>query len=343
MPCPVPSLTLYHTIPWVCYRRRNLWLRLALAYHTIAAAAAAAAAWLDCWTDASHAVPGTPVPGAVIAGAAWLRGCLAAGETDKATCGDEKNPCDGATTGANPAANDPAAKYRAGVQTRSGAGAGVGDDGKSADTHTLVQNAQPTKPKKHTAAKKKKRNKKAGKKATLTVKPKRELKFDLQWFAPFLAGGGYASEGIAFVSALDSMAVKVKIFMHGDTPQEDFIDGLPKKLYQRLTQQAMAPPTDSDNAVVICHSEPGAWNARQSRNINQNGATLDSRCVLVGTPSTFGAGSQQSQPKHVSNPDSILKKCQRCVLVGTPSTFGAGSQRSQPKHVSNPDYVLKKC
>ena len=39
---------------------------------------------------------------------------------------------------------------------------------------------------------------------------------------------------------------------------------------------------------------------------------LDSRCVLLLDPTTLGAGfqrSQRSQPKHVSNSDSGIKKC----------------------------------
>ena len=53
-------------------------------------------------------------------------------------------------------------------------------------------------------------------------------------------------------------------------------------------------------------SLPNALAARQSQNINQNGAT--SGFEMYFAPGTFGAGSQRSQPKHVSNPDSVIKK-----------------------------------
>ena len=59
--------------------------------------------------------------------------------------------------------------------------------------------------------------------------------------------------------------------------------------------------------------------ASQSHTTTVNGAT--SGFEMCFAPSTFCAGSQRSQPKHV---------------------FCAGSQRSQPKHVSNPDGVMKK-
>ena len=36
-----PSDDIYHTIPWVCYRRRNQWLRLALPCDAVYAAACA--------------------------------------------------------------------------------------------------------------------------------------------------------------------------------------------------------------------------------------------------------------------------------------------------------------
>ena len=34
---------------------------------------------------------------------------------------------------------------------------------------------------------------------------------------------------------------------------------------------------------------------------------LDSRCVLLSDPSTFGAGYQLPQPKHVSDPDFVIQ------------------------------------
>ena len=66
--------------------------------------------------------------------------------------------------------------------------------------------------------------------------------------------------------------------------------------------------------AAVAHGEASESNTLQrdifmashSQIINQIGAT--SRFVMCFAPSTFGPGSQRSQPKHVSNPDSVMKK-----------------------------------
>ena len=70
---------------------------------------------------------------------------------------------------------------------------------------------------------KKEKGKKMGKKAV------KKRDFDVEWFGPFLAGGGYASEAIAFVTALDTTTLNLRITMHGDSPNVDFIEGLPEE------------------------------------------------------------------------------------------------------------------
>ena len=48
----------------------------------------------------------------------------------------------------------------------------------------------------------------------------------LVWHAPFFSGGGYCSEATAFVVALDNMKLDVAIEMHGDSHNNDYMNGL---------------------------------------------------------------------------------------------------------------------
>ena len=62
------------------------------------------------------------------------------------------------------------------------------------------------------------------------------------------------------------------------------------------------------NLVVGCGLGLYRIKASKSRIPNQNGAT--SGFEMCFAPSTLGAGSQRSQPKHVLDyPDSVIKKC----------------------------------
>jgi hypothetical protein len=39
---------------------------------------------------------------------------------------------------------------------------------------------------------------------------------EVAWFAPFFSGGGYSSEAISFVEALDAAGARVSAVQHGD-------------------------------------------------------------------------------------------------------------------------------
>ena len=56
----------------------------------------------------------------------------------------------------------------------------------------------------------------------------REFTNSLLWMAPFLSGGGYCSEAISYVSAIEAtkMVQKLKISQHGDLDSKKFLDGL---------------------------------------------------------------------------------------------------------------------
>ena len=67
--------------------------------------------------------------------------------------------------------------------------------------------------------------------ALVAAKRRRERKVrtdlpSLVWHAPFFSGGGYCSEATAFVLALDDMKFDVAIEMHGDSHNNDYMNGL---------------------------------------------------------------------------------------------------------------------
>jgi glycosyltransferase involved in cell wall biosynthesis len=85
---------------------------------------------------------------------------------------------------------------------------------------------------------------------------------NINWFAPFHSGGGYCSEALSFLKALDKVGVKnFTITHHGDSVNRNFVqkqDETEKKLlskYEVLLKSVGYP------RISICHSEPGAWYA----------------------------------------------------------------------------------
>ena len=106
---------------------------------------------------------------------------------------------------------------------------------KNKDKKDKKGTTQETKKKTKTKNNTKKKTKTETKHKKSSTKKKRKNKekrdFDLGWYAPFLSVGGYASEAIAFVTALDTTTLNLQITMHGDSPNADFIDGLPDEAY----------------------------------------------------------------------------------------------------------------
>jgi glycosyltransferase involved in cell wall biosynthesis len=109
----------------------------------------------------------------------------------------------------------------------------------------------------------------------------------LTWFAPVLSGGGYCSEALAFAQALypffshhdDGMTIligndigppkqkksKLRVVQHGDGVNGMFLRGLDEYTRDLLMKELLlGPPSASSSdaqfgGVVVCHSEPGAW------------------------------------------------------------------------------------
>jgi glycosyltransferase involved in cell wall biosynthesis len=88
------------------------------------------------------------------------------------------------------------------------------------------------------------------------------------WYAPFFSGGGYCSEAISFVLGLYKLGVNIKIVQHGDSFNQKFVEGLPNEERLMLRDMIGNQNVDHRSSVVICHSEPGAWNPSTWSHIN---------------------------------------------------------------------------
>ena len=103
-----------------------------------------------------------------------------------------------------------------------------------------------------------------------------ETVIQLYWYAPFLSGGGYCSEAIAFASGLSTSSasnVSLNVRHHGDTPSQSFFEGLRESEQLMLQHHGISydlsgrpqPSRTAPADIVICHSEPGAWDAPTAR------------------------------------------------------------------------------
>ncbi|KAL6284588.1 hypothetical protein ACE6H2_015517 [Prunus campanulata] len=83
------------------------------------------------------------------------------------------------------------------------------------------------------------------------------------WMAPFLSGGGYSSESWSYILALHehnkNPNFRMAIEQHGDMESLEFWEGLPKYV-KNLAVELYHTQCSMKETIVICHSEPGAWN-----------------------------------------------------------------------------------
>ncbi|CAK4704041.1 hypothetical protein LEN26_020798 [Aphanomyces euteiches] len=85
----------------------------------------------------------------------------------------------------------------------------------------------------------------------------------VQWFAPFLSGGGYCSEAISYahaITSLNSPNFELQITQHGDSYNPKFAQALPASTRVLMESLWFEPTTSPPPTIAICHSEPGAWN-----------------------------------------------------------------------------------
>jgi len=78
------------------------------------------------------------------------------------------------------------------------------------------------------------------------------------WYAPFYSQSGYGSEARAYVLGLDAL-FGIKIVQHGDGYSSALVNGLDRQERRRFEQMEYNS-VKLNESVVICHSEPGAWN-----------------------------------------------------------------------------------
>ncbi|VFQ68190.1 unnamed protein product [Cuscuta campestris] len=88
----------------------------------------------------------------------------------------------------------------------------------------------------------------------------------LLWMAPFLSGGGYSSESWSYILSLDQFLkhqkdprFRVSIEQHGDLESIEFWEGLSKEM-RSLAMELHQTQCRLNETIVVCHSEPGAWN-----------------------------------------------------------------------------------
>lgn len=83
---------------------------------------------------------------------------------------------------------------------------------------------------------------------------------NITWFAPFYSGGGYSSEALSFVQALDKVGIEgFTISHHGDSYNPQYAEKLITKDQRMLTKYDILLKTAGYPRISICHSEPGAW------------------------------------------------------------------------------------
>ena len=94
-----------------------------------------------------------------------------------------------------------------------------------------------------------------------TDAPASRSSLGLWWHAPILSGGGYSSEANALLVGLSGLsdAPAVRATQHGDAVDVDFYRGLPPHYRTALDAMMRSRLPAPSDAVVVCHSEPGAW------------------------------------------------------------------------------------
>eukprot|EP00300_Choanocystis_sp_HF-7_P014113 c18570_g1_i4.p1 GENE.c18570_g1_i4~~c18570_g1_i4.p1 ORF type:complete len:377 (+),score=52.40 c18570_g1_i4:427-1557(+) len=89
--------------------------------------------------------------------------------------------------------------------------------------------------------------------------PAQVTKHRLWWFAPFLSGGGYCSEAMAFVLALRNIVPNLRISHFADSVNAQFVESIDPADFRIFESMHAAQHVTPSRAVVVCHSEPGAW------------------------------------------------------------------------------------
>uniref|UniRef100_A0A7N0T5Z8 Glycosyl transferase family 1 domain-containing protein n=1 Tax=Kalanchoe fedtschenkoi TaxID=63787 RepID=A0A7N0T5Z8_KALFE len=137
----------------------------------------------------------------------------------------------------------------------------------------------------------------------------------LLWMAPFLSGGGYSSEAWSYISALHHYnlrkpSFRLGIYQHGDLESLEFWEGLPQDA-RELAVALYRTGCAFNETIVVCHSEPGAWNPPLFDTTPCPPAAYDSFMAVIGR-TMFETDSVNEE--HV-------KRCNRMDYVWVPTEF----------------------
>nr|XP_043634114.1 uncharacterized protein LOC122605270 [Erigeron canadensis] len=131
------------------------------------------------------------------------------------------------------------------------------------------------------------------------------------WMAPFISGGGYCSEAWSYVLSLNKYNkdanFTLSIAQHGDGENVYFWEGLPLDM-KRLAYELYGRECRLNESIVICHSEPGAWNP-----------PLFQTTLCPPLNSRFSIGRTMFETDRV-NPEHV-KRCNAMDMVWVPSDF----------------------
>ncbi|KAL5568645.1 hypothetical protein UlMin_025220 [Ulmus minor] len=138
------------------------------------------------------------------------------------------------------------------------------------------------------------------------------------WMAPFLSGGGYSSESWSYILAvhehIKNPSFKLAIEHHGDLESLEFWEGLPESM-KNLAFELHQTECKMSRTIVICHSEPGAWNP----------PLFETFPCPPGVYQNFKAviGRTMFESDRVN--DEHVKRCNRMDYVWVPTDFHVSS------------------
>ncbi|KAK8806472.1 hypothetical protein WA538_003568 [Blastocystis sp. DL] len=141
--------------------------------------------------------------------------------------------------------------------------------------------------------------------------PESNSNISIFWSAPFLSGGGYCSEAMSLVKALDKRGFDVHIQQHGDSVNQGFINGVDPQdqavLWRLINKRKRS---HGDIVIEVCHSEPGAW---------KPASFSTSPCPLFSSRHSYHIGRTMFETDRL--PEGWLKKLDSMDEVWVPSTF----------------------
>ncbi|KAL5205403.1 hypothetical protein ABZP36_033612 [Zizania latifolia] len=138
------------------------------------------------------------------------------------------------------------------------------------------------------------------------------------WMAPFASGGGYCSEAWSYVASLEDHAAAaatnanftLAIAHHGDLESPEFWLGLPEQS-KNLAYRLATARCELSRAVVVCHSEPGAWYPPLYESLPCPPTGYDEPAFVIGR-TMFE--TDRVSPEHV-------RRCNQMDAVWVPTDF----------------------